>query len=273
MSIEHFYKTWFTSKLPFFKVGNYTVTVTAKNPLYSGPPQQLVIEVMRPVNGTIITDGGNITGAYDNKKFMVNMTSYGTSMCTAVNFGDSNGQTVQLYGDSVTCSVSAVPDGMFTSAALFYNSGYDLTQEFELSHQYTSTGTFVVQMYSWNEFSSDSAEFQFAVSGIDCSAPNIGIKDRHPNFRYPKEFERSKRIKIVGVTDIACPETLKNTKNWTAVLWNGTMNKAITTVSISNLASAVNSELAMEPGYLPYGQYLLKYKVKNPNPNPTTYSN
>jgi len=240
-------------------VGNYTVTVVAKNPLFSGPPQQQVIEVMRPVNGTAISDDNNITAAYVTKTFRITMTSYGTSMCTAVYFDD--GMSVQLYGDFETCDVTMVPDGMFPGAVVYYNGGYDVSQEFSVPHQYNTQGTYTVQVYSWNEFSTDVAELQFAVSGIDCSAPNIGIKDRHPNFRYPRKFERSKRIKIVGVTDIACPETLRNTKNWTAILWNETMNEPIYSVSLSNVSSVINSELAMDPGYLQYGQYLLKYKV------------
>lgn len=233
--------------------------MTAKNPLFSGPPTQQVVEVMKPVNGTVITDDGNVTGAYEFKDFRISMTSYGTSMCIAVNFND--GPFVQTYGDSVTCDITSVPDGMFTGKTVQYNGGKDVSKEFMVRHQYTAQGTYLVQAYSWNEFSTDYAEFQFAVSGIDCSAPNIGIKDRHVNFRYPLEFPRSKRIKIIGVTDIACPETLKNTKIWTAVLWNGTMNERIASVSLANVTSAVNSELALDPGLLPYGQYLLKYKV------------
>lgn len=224
-------------------------------------PQISIIEVMKPVNGTVITDDGNVTSAYAYKYFRVTMATYGTSMCTAVNFDDGSNLVVQLYGDSMMCSVSAVPDGMFAGARLYYNVGYDLTGEFMISHQYTAQGTYLLQMYSWNEFSSEFADFQFAVSGIDCTAPNLGIKDRHPNFRYPKAFLRSRRIKIVGVTDIACPETLKNTKNWTAISWNGTINEPIESISLDTVESAKNSELAFDPGFLQYGQYLLIYKV------------
>lgn len=242
-----------------FQYGTYTITVTAMNPLHEGPTQTYTAEVMKPVDEAEIS-AFKQTSAYEDKDFKVTMVSYGTAMCVAVYYGDGD-YIVKLYGDTATCSDTSIPEAVFLGATVHNGIAIDVSQTFILTHQYLSEGTFTIQMYAWNVFSSATAEMQFAVSAIDCGAPNINIKHRARDFRNPNAFLRSKRIKITGTTDIECPNTLHNTKKWTAFLWNQIMDTVISEIDITNVLSSVNSELAFAPHYFPYGVYLLIYKV------------
>ena len=74
-------------------------------------------------------------------------------------------------------------------------------------------------------------------------------------------FLRSQRVKIIGLTDLACPNTLKNYKNWTCESWSPQWNTKIANVNLAGVPSAFNSELALEPSFLPMGLYKCTYIV------------
>jgi hypothetical protein len=138
----------------------------------------------------------------------------------------------------------------------------DVSDAFTLTHYFTTDGTFTMNVFAWNYISSQTAEYQFTISGLDCSAPNINIRERSRDFRTPMPFLRSKRAKITGLTDvITCPNTVRNKKRWTAFLVERTTGERIREINITGVDSSINSELAFDPLYLEYGVYLLFYKV------------
>ncbi|KAL4239324.1 hypothetical protein ACF0H5_000141 [Mactra antiquata] len=240
--------------------GTYKLTLTAKNPISAGPSITKTIEMINPSGGIYLTDYG-VTNAYDIKRINVAMGHYGTEMCVAVDYGD--GSQVTLYGDALTCSDSDVISGQYPGMSTVFDPAVDVTTSFDLEHQYMEKGTYALQLFSFNSLSSENVTYEFAVSNIDCSAPNVDIDNRASNFMYPMTCRRSKRCKIVGRTNIACPETLKNTKRWTAYRWNALTNEQIAEVNIgpSIVPSSINSELSFDPNILPYGLYKLRYTV------------
>lgn len=208
---------------------------------------------MEPAANITITDNGVVTKAYEYKDFIINFDSIGADMCLAVDNGIDD--QLFLYGNEIACQSDAYKwsNGVYLTEAI--------TNPFTVSYQYTVESTYHMVVTGYNAFWTTTKNFHFAVSAIDCTAPNIDIKDRRRFFNYPQSIKRSKRNRIVGITDIACPDTLNNQKVWTAQLWDGINDEPLDKVSLTSLSSSIKSELSIPALFFPYGLYRLNYKV------------
>lgn len=217
--------------------------------------------MISPSDGITLRDYG-VTNAYDTKRINVTMGHHGTGMCIAVNYGDI--AEVVLYGDPITCRDTNKTAEHFPGMPTQHDPAVDIAKSFILEYKYKKKGTYSLKLISWNDLSFENITYEFAVSDIDCSAPNLDIDDIATNFMYPMKCKRSKRCKIVGRTDIACPDTLKNTKQWTIYKWDKLMNRMLGEVYINPalVPSCINSELSLDPHVLPYGLYKLRYTVR-----------
>lgn len=222
-------------------------------------PVPYTLEIMRPVEN-ITVESFIQTSALQDKTFYCTMESYGSNMCAAVDFGLAN-EDIELFGDPDTCGDTTAAASYFKSSSFKNGILTDISQAFTLTHPFPDEGTFMMRIFSWNYISNGTGELQFAISSLDCSAPNIDIRERARDFRSPSKFLRSKRVKITGITDIRCPNTLRNTKLWTAYRVDNTTGSITGEVNITDVSSSINSELAFEPLYLPCGLYVLIYKV------------
>ena len=208
---------------------------------------------MAPAANITITDNGVVTKAYEYKTFIISFDVIGAEMCLAVD----NGADAQLYlyGDETACKT----DSDKWTYGVYFNTS--LTNPFTLSYEYTSDSTYHMIVTGYNEFWTTSADFYFAVTSLDCSTPNIDISDRHRYFNYPFSVKRKNRNRIVGITDIACPDTLLNNKVWTCERWDSINDVSLGSVDLTSLSSAIKSELSLPGLFLPYGLYRLNYKV------------
>ena len=233
--------------------GTYNISLLIKNPLYVSLPQEYVAILMDPAVNMSISDGGVVTRAYDYKNFTVSFDAIGPEMCLAVDNGiDSQ---LFLYGYDAACQA----DNAKWTSGIHINT--TLINPFELSYQYTSEATYHMTVTGYNQFWTTSADFYFAVSSIDCQKPNIGVKNRHPYFNAPFPLKKKLRNRIVGITDIACPNTLQNNKLWTCDAWDSINDVSLGSVDLSSLSSSIKSELSIPPLFLPLGLYRCRYKV------------
>ncbi|WAQ97034.1 PK1L2-like protein, partial [Mya arenaria] len=241
------------------KAGTYDVTVVAKNPVHTGPAKTATIEMSSPVINPLISDS-EVTRAYEEKTFNISMESYGTAQCVAFYSGKTD-NIVILYGNPVDCDDTDAGLNTYFPGKIFQLSAVltDVSQSFEVQMMYTAEDTYTAEVYAWNMFSNEFTEFEFPVSRLSCSAPNLAIIDGRPNFLYPKECRRSNRCKIIGSVDLQCPNTLQNTKSWTVEKWNGFLNQKILDIDLTTVRSRVNSELALEPSFLTLGLYKITF--------------
>ena len=209
---------------------------------------------MEPSTNIIITDNGIVTKAYDYKSFEISFATVGTSICLAIDNGID--PELYLYGDEVECQTDAV-----RWASGQYNPT-EITNPFKVTYQYTREDTYLMTVIGYNSYNwTTSAKLYFTVTSIDCKAPNIDLEDRKRFFNYPHIYKKSLRHRIVGITDIACPDTLNNVKAWTAELWDEIDDISLGNVDLTSLESSINSELSIPALFLPYGLYKLNYKV------------
>ncbi|KAL3876324.1 hypothetical protein ACJMK2_034186 [Sinanodonta woodiana] len=237
--------------------GNFTVTVTARNPLYSAVadmslvPSNLLIQ--GPVDNITVTDFGINTGAHEPKTFSISFKLLGVGMCLYVDFGDG---TQMFLGDQTTCTLS------LHYSSTKYSQIPAISNPMNLTHIYTALSSFEVIVEGFNSISNQSATFPFSITTIDCSKPHVDIKDGQFQFYLPAEVQRSKKVRVTGITDIYCTYTLDNTKTWTVETVDSTTGDILSQVNISFLDSAHKSELSLAPLFLPYGLYRMTYMME-----------
>ena len=208
---------------------------------------------MEPATDIIVSDNDIVTKANEFKTFEISFGVIGDEMCLLVDNGiDSE---FYLYGDETECQ----SDSILWASGRYFPSV--ITNPFIVTYKYTQETTYYMTVTAYNTHWSTSTQFRFAVAAIDCTSPNIGIKDHHPFFNYPLWVKKSHRNRFVGVTDIACPDTLINIKSWTVDRWDGINDVSLGSVDVSSVPSAVNSELSIPALLLDYGLYNLHYKV------------
>lgn len=225
--------------------------ITAINPLFSRTITKN-IQIMEPVEGITIDDGGIQTAAYALKKFNMSFTYVGSDSCVVVDFGDDRG--LKAYGSNSVCTTSP------QSSSAIYVSDIP-SNKIEIDHTYIAMGTFMVLANGFNAYSSASANFTHVISTVDCSQPRLGIKNRKENFFDPQKFEKSLRLNIVGVTDINCAHTLNNEKRWTLFKIDTNTGEETEEINITSLSSSKKAELSLPPLYLDYGLYKAVYYI------------
>ena len=233
--------------------GTYNISLLIKNPLYVSQPQEYVAILMEPAANISVSDGGIVTQAYDYKNFTVSFDAIGGEMCLAVDNGIDD--QLYLYGYEAACQ----SDNAKWTNGIHFNT--TLTNPFTLSYQYTRESSYHMTVTGYNAFWTTTTDFHFAVSSLDCLRPNIDIEYRHRFFNAAFAVKKKLRNRIVGITDIACPNTLQNNKLWTCELWDSINDVSQGSVDLSSLSSAIKSELSIPALFLPYGLYRLKYKV------------
>ena len=227
-----------------------------RNILFSGPLVSAVVQVVSPTSDIEISDFGLTTGINEVKEFQISMADYGTEMCVKVtNWYSSN---FKFYGSQSTCSQAV------DYSSSNYDSSVNVSDAFTISETFPEEGTFNMTAEAWTDYSESSGFLQFAVSSIDCKAPMPQIKQSR-TFLDPYPFLRSKRIKLVGLTNVKCNFTLRNSKLWTAAVWDRNNNTKISDLDISHIQSYNHSELSIDPLALEYGVYRFTYKVSMNN--------
>lgn len=222
------------------------MTITAHNPLYQATVFTTVI-LSEPVNITSVTDDLTKAAAYQDKAFNVTFATIGTATCLVVDFNDGN---VDMYGDSAMCtgsSYTGIYRGNITSLVL------------TIVHQFTSTGTFFVNVHAFNDYSSSIKNITLVISSVDCTKPRIGIKDQTQQFYNAKSHFKSQQLRVIGITDINCASTLSNTKWWTVVEVDSNTGDDIRVIDISANPTRYNAELSMDKRFLDYGVYRITY--------------
>ncbi|KAK3089119.1 hypothetical protein FSP39_001015, partial [Pinctada imbricata] len=233
------------------KPGTYSVDITAINPLFSRTISR-TIQIMEPVEGITIDDGGIHAAAYALKKFNMSFTYVGSDSCVVVDFGDDRG--LKAYGSSAVCAANP------QSSSAVYISDIT-TNRIEIDHTYIAMGTFIVSANGFNSYSTATANFTHVISTVDCSQPRLGIKNRKENFYDPQKFVKSLRLNIVGVTDINCAHTLNNEKRWTLFKVDTNTGEETDEINITALSSSKKAALSLPPLYLEYGLYKAVYFI------------
>ena len=224
------------------------------NPLYSYTVPDYTAFMMEPATNIVITDNDIKTKAYEDKTFEIQFGTVGTTICFAIDNGvDSN---TFLYGNMTECQ----SDPVIWAAGQFVTD--NITNPLKVTYQYIKEGSYVMTVEGYNSWNwRVSSSFHFIISGINCQAPRISVKHRAPLFNLPGKYRRSNRNRLVGITDIACPDTLNNVKIWIGELWDAVDDVSLGVLDLTTLPSAVNSELSIPPRFLSYGLYRFTYKV------------
>lgn len=220
--------------------------------------------MLNPVSGIVISEY-HTTNVNDTKIFNVDMEYFGTDMCVAADFGVASHAVVYTYGNSAACTdiLSQTYGLEFTiNKTVVPGPVLNVTESFNLTFVYNETGTFTLRLYAGNSISTATSDFTFAVSGLNCSKPRLSIIDQRSVFTKSREEKRSNRIKIIGITDMACRQTLDNFKNWRVFSVNDTTGEDIDELDVTGLSSHKHSEFAIPKQYLPYGLYRVLYRVR-----------
>lgn len=167
-----------------YQSGNYDVEVTARNPYFSSEVAIKSIIMTAPIINVTVNDYGIITRAYEDKIFNITMESYGSDMCVAIDFDLGDG-VIKMYGDPQE-NCDKLNTGLlerFPDATGFEPNVQDTTKTFNVTARYVAEATYTVKVYAFNKFTSDDGTFEFPVSTISCSAPNLQIVKGKENFR------------------------------------------------------------------------------------------
>ncbi|XP_061175461.1 uncharacterized protein LOC133184410 [Saccostrea echinata] len=242
-------KTLFELDFTSLAAETYTLSIKPINPIHQVTITKS-IEMQDPCKDIIVDDGGLQASAYQWKKFNITFGMQGTATCLHVDFGD--GTPGELYGDASMCST-------FTGPAPYIGALSNIT---EVQHEYMTMDTFIVFVRGFNAYSSCSANFTHVISDVDCSQPKVSIKDLKPVFYNPEEVKRSAQVRIVGVTDIYCTQTLDNVKTWTVHKIDENTGEDVQEIDITNLPSHQTAELALPPRFLDYGSYRTNYRME-----------
>ncbi|VDI39976.1 Hypothetical predicted protein, partial [Mytilus galloprovincialis] len=190
-------------EIKFNETGTYTVVITAHNPIDS-KSVTTTIEVMKAVLDVSVADNGQTTSENEAKLFDISFVEPGTKTCVHIDYGDG---IAEMFGDSATCTSSSYA-GSATYISTFSGSSFQAT------HTYTSKNTYDVRVHAFNAHSTSDYSVFHVVSSIDCSQPQIDIKNKYVKFWEPEEIEKSSRIRVIGVTKIDCGSLLQNVKQW-----------------------------------------------------------
>ena len=176
---------WFSSHVCvlIYQAGVYNVEVTARNPFHSSPVATQSIILTAPIINITVNDYGIITRAYEEKTFNIAMDSYGSEMCVAIEFDLSDG-IIMLYGVLAEHCDKTNP-GLVTRfpGKTFQYVYQDTSQTFNVTARYVAEAMFTIDVYAFNKFTSEEGSFEFPVSTISCSAPNLQIVKGKENFR------------------------------------------------------------------------------------------
>ena len=160
----------------------YNVEVTARNPFHSSPVATQSIILTAPIINITVNDFGIITRAYEDKTFNIAMDSYGSDMCVAIDF--DNGDDIKLYGaQQADCDEANLGLLARFPGASFNYLSQDTTQTFNVTARYVAEAMFTIEVYAFNQFTSEEGQLEFPVSTISCSAPNLQIVKGKENFR------------------------------------------------------------------------------------------
>ena len=155
--------------------------VTARNPFHSSPVATKNIILTAPIINITVNDYGIITRAYEEKTFNIAMDSYGSDMCVAIDY-DLGDRVIKLYGiQTADCDVTNLL--LRFPGATFEYINQDTTQTFNVTARYVAEATYIVEVYAFNPFSNDTVNFEFPVSSINCSVPNLLIVQGKKHFR------------------------------------------------------------------------------------------
>ncbi|CAC5393551.1 unnamed protein product [Mytilus coruscus] len=219
-------------EIQFNETGTYTVDITAHNPIDS-KSVSTKIDVMKAVLDVSVADNGKPTSENETKLFDISFAEPGTKTCVFIDYGDG---IAEMFGDAASCSGSSYA-GSATYVSTF--SGSSL----QASHTYTIKNTYDVRVHAFNAYSASDYSVFHVVSSIDCTKPQIDIKNKYVKFWEPEEIERSSRIRVIGVTKIDCGSLLQNVKQWSVETVDEQYGTTTSSIDLSSIDSRLKAEL------------------------------
>lgn len=237
--------------MTIFQTGTYTVVITAHNPIDS-KSVTTTIEVMKAVLDVSVADNGQTTSENEAKLFDISFVEPGTKTCVHIDYGDG---IAEMFGDSATCTSSSYA-GSATYISTFSGSSFQAT------HTYTSKNTYDVRVHAFNAHSTSDYSVFHVVSSIDCSQPQIDIKNKYVKFWEPEEIEKSSRIRVIGVTKIDCGSLLQNVKQWSVESVDEQYGTTMSSIDLGSIDSRLKAELDLPSLFLNTGLYKIAYAME-----------
>ncbi|XP_071129607.1 polycystin family receptor for egg jelly-like isoform X3 [Mytilus edulis] len=238
-------------EIKFNETGTYTVVITAHNPIDS-KSVTTTIEVMKAVLDVSVADNGQTTSENEAKLFDISFVEPGTKTCVHIDYGDG---IAEMFGDSATCTSSSYA-GSATYISTFSGSSFQAT------HTYTSKNTYDVRVHAFNAHSTSDYSVFHVVSSIDCSQPQIDIKNKYVKFWEPEEIEKSSRIRVIGVTKIDCGSLLQNVKQWSVESVDEQYGTTMSSIDLGSIDSRLKAELDLPSLFLNTGLYKISYTME-----------
>ncbi|XP_055877058.1 uncharacterized protein LOC106077240 isoform X2 [Biomphalaria glabrata] len=230
--------------------GQYTVYITAWNPLFSADIVPKQLKFFEMIQGFVFDENSTQSTKIDEAKlFNVSFGNVGTDTCLYLDFGDGVKET---YASDVTkCTYS--PFQKVTPKK------QDLSS-FKVNHTYTEEKYFEVTAIAMNDQTTEKRVVGFSINGLGCSKPSVNIDKRRIYFTSPESYRRSDRIKIRGLSNILCVTTYDNVKSWNLFKIDKDYDNVTGNVSLAGLETS-KAELNIPARFLELGLYRAHYTM------------
>ncbi|XP_013386314.1 uncharacterized protein LOC106155845 [Lingula anatina] len=232
----------------FPAVGSYTVNITAQNP-FSAASTALNINIFEPVEISDIYDDGRVRAPGENKTVDILLKSRGTDSCVYIEF---DGIRFASFGSRARCASV----GNTTYKGAITSSLISVTTTFEES------GRKQMVVHGFNEWSNETRTFSFTISYIDCVPPYVQISQPAPDFFKPRIEYKSSYFNLQGITEVNCGVTLRNSKQWTAHQVDERTGDIIREITLDEISSAKEAEIALKPHFLDYGVFKFSFTTR-----------
>ncbi|CAL1543663.1 unnamed protein product [Lymnaea stagnalis] len=247
----------------FSAVGDYTLEITAFNPLYSNTITKQ-IQLVKRVKSMSIKEEKPVVAPGQLKSFYITLASYGPDACVYIDW--NTGINFTKFGDNVAlCN-----DPNYDKAALGGNM-QKLTSQL-VGMRYLREGLYTMKATASSLYGSDYQEVTFAISRVRCTKPEVDIDSKNTKFNESSSYTRSSIIRVRGLANIDCPASLTNRKSWTleeAETVNGTV------IGPANTAGLVTdkAELYIPARTLVVGLYKATYSMVMIDGTETIFNN
>ncbi|KAK7505241.1 hypothetical protein BaRGS_00003403, partial [Batillaria attramentaria] len=233
-----------TLKLP----GNWSVQVTAVNPLYQTTVNTNVRLVQKVVNFTLAHDRLQ-KEANVPKKFQISFDVQGLDTCLTIDFGDG---TYRVYADDAThCTLTGPFSGLALSGAL--------TGLAEVQHTFIEEDYYLVTAVAKSRYNQVTRHLHLDITSHNCMAPLVKIYNASHVFYEPHSYRRADIIKFRAIPRIEC-HPFDNNKTWEIHEIDPDWGNVTGSVALTDMKTD-DAELRLERWALELGLYRVTFTI------------
>uniref|UniRef100_A0A1I8J973 PKD domain-containing protein n=1 Tax=Macrostomum lignano TaxID=282301 RepID=A0A1I8J973_9PLAT len=236
--------------------GNYLVSLFTWNPISNATFSTNITVGGSMINGRVV-DVQGVSRPGQTRSLSVVWDVLSEDTCVYVDLGIAT--ELHLYGPAACLAICRPPDNKDYN----HSSSLVSNNRIDFSVVYKKRGTYIVKVFTCNQFANDSFTATVAVSPSKCLPPHVTMADEpHMRVENPRKVLRSASVTVECIiTELPCEATPQNRREWLIESLDETTRSVTGIVDVSSLPTFGNTILALPPRFLELGLYRVTARV------------